>query len=366
MAKVATLRRLAKTFRIAPTRDSVLVHLARDTRIGWYTADICNVTTSNLIYLLGLMGSDVFADFGLSDGNQWWRLHYKRQHWCAVPHRMCHFGLVVTDDPSRVACKYDSLWTLRYGLKPLPSSDEGHVHLPYQMSPSQLRAGAGDLPLEDLRSARRPIRILFAGRTIRKLYDRVHYLGERFGKETRWRVLDHLRGAGRVIEVSSQADLERLIADGCSEGVVVIDSARVVVTPEKWLGLLASADFFLCPPGEIMPLCHNLIESMAVGTIPLTNYPDWLSPPLVDGREALVFDTLSSLDTAIARALAMGGDEIRRIRMAVSDYYDQHLDCRRVAERLSARRHESLQLTITDEVMHRVEALPKLFPSQSP
>lgn len=70
--------------------------------------------------------------------------------------------------------------------------------------------------------------------------------------------------------------------------------------------MLASADFFLCQPGEIMPQCHNIVEAMAVGTIPLTNYPDWLSPPLVDGREALVFDTFASLDAAVTRAMAIG------------------------------------------------------------
>ena len=363
MPKISTLRRLADTFGIAPARDSVLVHLARDTRVGWYTADINERTASNLVNLLALMGSDVYADFGLNDRNQWWRLHHARQRWCAVPHRLCHFGLVVTDDPSRVACRFDSLWTLRYGLKPLLSSDPLNVHLPYQMSPAQIVAGGADLPLENLRSTRRPIRILFAGSNTRKLYDRVEYLGERFGKQTRWAVLEHLRGAGRVFEVDSSADLERLIAGGCSAGVVVVDSERVAVSPQKWLELLASADFFLCPPGQIMPLCHNIVEAMAVGTIPLTNYPDWLSPPLVDGREALVFDTLESLDMAVGRALAMDRDDIARMRLAVSGYHDEHLDCRRVAERLATRRHEPLRLTITDEVFHRVEAWPKTFSS---
>ncbi len=363
LARLSTVGRVARSFRPIPSRGSILLHLARDVRIGGYVADINDRTASNLVRFFGLMGPEIHADFGRTDWNQWWRLRYPRQVWSPVPQGWSRFGLVVTDDPGRVDCRSDAVWTLRYVLAPEPPGDPLAFHLPYQMSPMLLLSQGEPRGLERLRAVPRPIRILFAGSTTKKLYDRVDYLGERFGKQTRWAVLEHLRSRGNLIEVTSRGDLDRVIAGGCSSGMVMVDSARVEVSPETWLELLASADFFLCPPGQIMPLCHNLVEAMAVGTIPLTNYPDWLSPPLVDGREALVFDTLESLDVAVGRALAMDRDDIARMRLAVSGYHDEHLDCRRVAERLAARRHEPLRLTITDEVFHRVEAVPKIFSS---
>ncbi len=363
MARLSTVGRVARSFRPIPSRGSILLHLARDVRIGGYVADINDRTASNLVRFFGLMGPEIHADFGQTDWNQWWRLRYPRQAWSPVPQGWSRFGLVVTDDPSRVDCRYDAMWTLRYVLAPEPLGDPLAFHLPYQMSPMLLLSQGEPRGLERLCAAPRPIRILFAGSATKELYDRVDYLGERFGKQTRWAVLEHLRSRGNLIEVTSRGDLDRVIATGCSSGMVMVDSARVEVSPQKWFELLASADFFFCPPGQIMPLCHNIVEAMAVGTIPLTNYPEWLSPPLVDGREALVFDTLESLDVAVGRALAMDQDDIARMRLAVSGYHDEHLDCRRVAERLAARRHEPLRLTITDEVFHRVEALPKIFSS---
>ncbi len=363
MARLSTLGRLTRSFRPIPSRDSILLHLARDVRIGGYVADINDRTASNLVHFLGLMGPDVYADFGRTDWGQWWRLRYPNQRWCLPPHRFCRFGLVVTDDPSRVDCRHDAIWRLRYTLKPPSTNAHDHFHFPYQISPMLLMERGEPNGLDRLRAAPRPIRILFAGSTTKKYYDRADLLESRFGKRTRWSLFDHLRSAGRLLEVQSRADLDRLITGGCSSKVVMVDSAVVTVAPDRWLELLASADFFVCPPGQIMPLCHNIVEAMAVGTIPITNYPDWMSPPLADGRDSLVFDTLESLVAAVDRASSMNADGIERLRGAVGAYYDEHLDCRRVAKRLAARRHESLELTVTDEVFHRVEALPKTFPS---
>ena len=363
LARLSTVGRVVRSFRPTPSRDSILLHLARDVRIGGYVADINDRTASNLVRFFGLMGPEIHVDFGRTDWNQWWRLRYPRQVWSPVPQRWSRFGLVVTDDPNRVACRYDAMWTLRYVLAPEPPGDPLACHLPYQMSPMLLMSQGEPRGLDKLRASPRPIRILFAGSTTKELYDRVDYLGGRFGKQTRWALLEHLRSHGRLVEVTSRRELDRLIARGCSSGMVMVDSARVEVSPETWLELLATADFFFCPPGQIMPLCHNIVEAMAVGTIPITNYAEWLLPPLVDSREALVFDTLPSLDTAVGRALAMDRDDIARMRLAVSGYHDEHLDCRRVAKRLAARRHEPLRLTITDEVFHRVEAVPATFSS---
>ena len=39
-----------------------------------------------------------------------------------------------------------------------------------------------------------------------------------------------------------------------------------------------------------MPMCHNIIESMAVGVIPITNYPEWFDPDLEHMKNCIVFD----------------------------------------------------------------------------
>ena len=358
MADLHTLARLARSFRPVPGRDAVLLHLGRDVDIGGYEAGI-NVRSALLLAcLLGMGGAEVHADLGPSHGRQWWRLHYPGQRWSPVPRRAFRFGLVVTDSPDRVECRHDVLWRVDYRMAPPAADDGATVHLPYPMSPMVLEQG-GLERLESVRGGRRPIRILFAGHFERAHYDRPDVHERRFGKRNRWALLEHLRAGGRTVEPASRPDLERLLSEGVGrKGIVVVDAARLPVAPREWLALVAKADFFFCPPGRIMPPCHNLVEALAVGTIPITNAPEWFWPVLGDGRECLAFDSTAALDRAVDRAQAMTEAEVAGMRATAIDYHDRHLDLRRIAHGLAARRREPLRLTLVDETLHRVEALP--------
>lgn len=358
MANLGTLVRLVRSFRPLPGRDAVLLHLARDVAMGGYETPVNVRSALHLACLLGLGGGEVHADLGAAHGRQWWRLNYPRQCWSPLPQRAFRFPLVVTDDPARVACRHDVLWTVGYRMAPPGDDDDGTVHLPYPMAPMILEHGGLECR-ERLRDGPRPVRILFAGHAERRFYDRVEFHEARFGKRNRWALLEHLRAGGRVVEVATRGALERVLAEGAGRGVVVVDAGRVPIPPGAWLELLARADFFLCPPGRIMPPSHNLVEAMAVGTIPITNYPEWFRPALGDRRECLAFDTTAALDAALDRALAMPAAEVAAMRAAVIAYHDRHLDLRRIARRLAARRDRPLHLTLVDETLHRVEALPR-------
>jgi hypothetical protein len=103
--------------------------------------------------------------------------------------------------------------------------------------------------------------------------------------------------------------------------------------PWEWLYVLGLADFFLCLPGREMPMCHNAVEAMAVGSIPILSYPDWFHPPLEDGKNCIVFCSDDELVPAIRRALAMSEREIRVLRESATKYYETWL-----TESASARR----------------------------
>lgn len=359
MADLHTLARLARSFRPLPGRGAVLLHLAHGVELGGYEATV-NVRSALLLAsLLGASGAEVHADLGPSHQRQWWRLHYAGQCWSPVPTRACRFGLVVTDSPSRVGCRHDGLWTVEYRMAPPAADDGATVHLPYPMSPMVLEQG-GLERIGTLRGGPRPVRILFAGHFERSHYDRPDFHERRFGKRNRWALLEHLRAGGRTVEPASRAELEGMLAgEGGRKGVVVVDAARVPIAPREWLDLVAKADFFFCPPGRIMPPCHNLVEALAVGTIPITNSPEWFWPVLGGGGECLAFDSTADLEGAVDRALAMPAVEVDAMRAAAIAYHDRHLDPRRIARLLAARWREPLRLTILDETLHRVEALPR-------
>ena len=74
-----------------------------------------------------------------------------------------------------------------------------------------------------------------------------------------------------------------------------------------------------------MPMCHNIVEGMAAGCIPITNYAGWFWPPLTDGENCLTFTDPPSLLAAVRRALSLPAGEIARLRAGVLEYYDTHL-----------------------------------------
>ena len=111
-----------------------------------------------------------------------------------------------------------------------------------------------------------------------------------------------------------------------------------VLPLKRWMRMLGVSDFFVAPPGIIMPFSHNIIESMAVGTVPITQYGDLFDPPLVDGETCLAFSDEASLRARIEHALRMRSDEIEHLRKNVEDYYDRHLDPRAVVGKIVARK----------------------------
>lgn len=148
------------------------------------------------------------------------------------------------------------------------------------------------LNLEKYRQSTRQTRVMFAGN-----------YGDGYVKRhdmlTRGEIVKHLEGKG-------------IIHPRVDQG--------------QWLKLLATADFFVAPPGVRIPLSHNIVEAMAVGTIPITNYPNWLHPPLRDGETCLAFTTLEELDDALQRITDMSTATIEAMRERVIDYYQQYLN----------------------------------------
>jgi len=104
---------------------------------------------------------------------------------------------------------------------------------------------------------------------------------------------------------------------------------------ERYLRMLARSEFALCPPGVFMPHSHNLVEAMAVGTIPLVNYPDFCHPELTAGTNCLAFAAPDELKGAVRRALAAPDVAIQPMRRAVIRYYDEELSPSGTARRLA-------------------------------
>ena len=188
-------------------------------------------------------------------------------------------------------------------------------------------------PPPDL-DAPREWRVFFGGRSQDREY-RVGVLPERFGKMSRWEIMETLSRnlpASRFRRVQGADDLARGVFP---QGALIwADSATFRLPSDDWLSTLERADFFLACPGMDMPLCHNLVESMSRAAIPILEHPEYLDPPLQHNVNCLVFNGPESLLAVLKLALDMDPDNIRRLRRNVDAYYRDRLAPGRFAERL--------------------------------
>ena len=72
-------------------------------------------------------------------------------------------------------------------------------------------------------------------------------------------------------------------------------------------------------------MCHNVIEAMSVGTIPILEYGDRFHPALTDDVNAICFRGSLGLVEAINRIDSLSAEKIRQLRQTVIAYFDKHL-----------------------------------------
>jgi hypothetical protein len=229
------------------------------------------------------------------------------------------------------------------GRPPVPDS----YLFPYGPHPNnfQHRPAAEDRAT-DARKQRRPLRVFFSGR-MSPSPEHDHLLVERnFHVPCRHSSLGELkRSYPDALWVDDLA--KRMRFDQWSSGSQIpLCFATVKGDPRHWLNELASADFFLCLPGSHMLMCHNAVEAISAGCVPILCYENWFSPNLVSGVNCLSYRTLDELKRAIDRALAMTDAEVAEMRSRVIDYYQHHLDCVQAARRVFGREHPYKALTV--------------------
>ena len=222
-------------------------------------------------------------------------------------------GCVVTDR-ERTPLTKTKLLRISYEHR-LPLNDS-EVVMPFRVFP-QLYSQLSGLDVE-LESGR-PWRAFFAG-TITARYGK-KTLEQKFGKMSRLAVL-------RALETKLAPD-EIHILKSETESVLekpsfVLASSSFRIPQEKWFATLAKSDFFVACPGGAMPICHNVAEAMAVGTIPILEYPEYLDPPLRHGVNCLAFTGPDELLRIMRRAFQMKPAQIATMRKAARLYFEKY------------------------------------------
>lgn len=164
------------------------------------------------------------------------------------------------------------------------------------------------------RDRERKCRIYFQGAS--RWFYYIPFMGWRYGLLPRPQLIKQLHDSFNGIIQNDWPEV------GQARMVVPNEGKRVVSL--LWLEHLSRSDFFIAAPGAYFPFCHNLIESMAVGTIPIVEYGKWMCPALEDGVNCIAFDGAAGLVDAINRALELSSEEILIMRKNVIQYYEDH------------------------------------------
>lgn len=177
-----------------------------------------------------------------------------------------------------------------------------------------------------IRSNNRTIRIFFSGNVEQVKYSR-KALETEYNVVSRFRSVNYLAetfGPTNNVEViTDRKVLYRLLTTEKQDKKIVISKVKTEIS--DWLRFLSHSEFFLALPGVEYPWCHNLIESMSVGTIPILQYAHMFYPALEPGKNCLHYTGLDELGTAVKHALDMTPAEVQQMRKNVIDYYENVL-----------------------------------------
>jgi hypothetical protein len=221
----------------------------------------------------------------------------------------------------------DKVFEVSYDYRD-PASENRAI--PFFMHPQLYsQYGITDADLKALRQNPRKIRLFFGGNQSEGYSGAL--IKEFFRKIPRSELLRFLMGRREALAFKNEEEM-RAATENRSPYINGFRLADFRIDMKDWLRRLSAADFFFCPPGVDYPLCHNAVEAMAVGAIPLTHYAEWMRPPLEDNVNCLAFETLEQLSDKLDTVFSMGPERIAELRRNVLSYYEKHLRPQAVLE----------------------------------
>ncbi|MEK6479226.1 hypothetical protein WJR50_16890 [Catalinimonas sp. 4WD22] len=193
---------------------------------------------------------------------------------------------------------------------------------PYMMHPRIYELGY-DLKSVELRNNPRKGKILFAGNAEKKNYSGGN-VATFYQKTTRYGILTFLEKHS-LLNVKVIKDKSDFTQDVYANQLTIARSQAFKIPFEEWLPTLGLFDFFLACPGSDMPMCHNVIEAMSVGSIPIVEYPEYFHPALEHGKNCIVFNGKEDLVSQLQGVINMDQQAIDTLRRGTITYYDNYL-----------------------------------------
>jgi hypothetical protein len=223
---------------------------------------------------------------------------------------------LITDDPDAAPEHAERIVVVDYEWRVCGNANE--IPFPFFMHP---RTGAAPRP-DSVDS--RPARLFFGGNTEQGKYDK-DVIRDTYGMLSRREMLEVAAATIPAEGIYKPVEAAAWLESSDFHPFVFCETQHCRIPQERWLEALAKADFFLACPGVGMPLCHNVIEALAAGCVPILQYGAYLTPPLQDRVNCFAFTDAQSLSEVLNEVLIMDQATIGRLRANVRAHYDAHL-----------------------------------------
>ena len=128
--------------------------------------------------------------------------------------------------------------------------------------------------------------------------------------------------------------------------MLVDTSKEFSIELEELKIILTKFDFFLALPGIIIPQCHNLIEAMSAGCIPVLHscYAKLLVPNLEHGVNALIYNDLDELNVLILSGFLLSEKEVLKLRLNCINYYKINLTPMQVVSKIEKNKFSKIYI----------------------
>lgn len=173
---------------------------------------------------------------------------------------------------------------------------------------------------------------------------------------SRREVADFIYQQPYYFSVSSFQELEKLIKDKIKEKVVLIDTSKdFSIGLDRLKEITENFNFYLALPGVLIPPCHNIIEALSVGCIPVLHktYAETFLPSLQHGVNAFIYNELQELDELLNSIFDFSRDEVDSVRENVREYYHNYLSAEAVVKNLEQNSFQKIYLLSEDRNLRK-------------
>ncbi len=232
----------------------------------------------------------------------------------------------------------------------------GNVYwIPYDLHPFHYKLGY-DKNIPQWRNLKKNLRIFFGGNTTVGYYDNPNL--KRYKQLTRREAIEVILKEvpeARIVQNVNNFCQELAKTEKINECLLLKTNETPAASYAQWMEILAKTEFFLCLSGTDLPICHNTIEAMSLGVIPILGYQDWFYPSLEHMKNAVIYSNKDDLVEKIKEVLNLPEEKIRDMRRNVLEYYDQYIRSDRILRDLQSDQNKICTLMLFPQWKHKTQ-----------